>query len=190
MADGADQIFGDIRGIVASGVVLSVDDSGQAQTAVVQTADGAIRGDVEVLQPFGLASTPPAAGSICVLLAVGADPANLVALPLGCPSARFGGQLPGEAALYASDGTRVRVRQGGTIDIWGGTQVNVHTANMAITLAAGGTLTLTGDLHVTGEIIQGYGGAGQVGLGTHEHPQGADSHGDTEQNTGAPIAGT
>ncbi|MGH7113985.1 MAG: phage baseplate assembly protein domain-containing protein [Stellaceae bacterium] len=190
MADGIDQIFGDIRGIVGWGIVRSVEDGGQAQTVSVQTADSAVRANVEVAQPFGLASNPPANGAIALVLAVGADPANLVALPAGCPSARFGAMEPGEAALYASDGSRVHVRQGGIIDVWGGSQVNVHSANMAITLAAGGVLTVTGDLHVTGEIIRGYGGGGQVVLGTHEHPQGTDSHGDTEQNTGAPIAGT
>ena len=46
------------------------------------------------------------------------------------------------------------------------------------------TTLITGDLHVTGQVIQGYGGSDQVGLGTHNHadPQGG--------NTGAPNPGT
>lgn len=52
------------------------------------------------------------------------------------------------------------------------------------------TITMTGDLHVTGAVIAGYGGGDQVGLQTHRHTQPADTHGDTEQPTNAPTAGT
>lgn len=53
-----------------------------------------------------------------------------------------------------------------------------------------GTCTITGDLHVTGAVIAGYGGSDQVGLQTHRHPQGNDSHGDAEQDTDAPVPGS
>lgn len=48
----------------------------------------------------------------------------------------------------------------------------------------------TGDLHVTGAITAGYGGGDQIGLQSHTHTQGNDSHGDTEAPTSAPTPGT
>ena len=53
-----------------------------------------------------------------------------------------------------------------------------------------GTMTVTGDLHVTGAVIAGYGGSDQVGLQTHRHPQPNDSAGDVEADTDAPRPGT
>jgi|WetSurMetagenome_2_1015567.scaffolds.fasta_scaffold02788_5 hypothetical protein len=55
---------------------------------------------------------------------------------------------------------------------------------------SGATFTVGGNLAATGTIVAGQGGAGQVGLQTHTHTQAADSHGDTEQPTAAPTAGT
>lgn len=51
-------------------------------------------------------------------------------------------------------------------------------------------LTVTGNISATGTITAGKGGADQVGLQTHTHTQGVDSHGDTEAPTAAPTAGT
>ena len=155
-ADTRHLLFGDIRGIVSLGIVAAVDDTGQAQRVTVKRADGATHADVEVLQPFGFASMPPAAGAVCLLLAVGADPANLVALPIGCPAQRYGAQAAGESTLYAADGTRVAVRAGGVVEVWGGTQVIVNSPQVTVTAAGGVTinanLLIDGDLKVTGDI--------------------------------------
>jgi hypothetical protein len=62
--------------------------------------------------------------------------------------------------------------------------------SLNLVMPAGKTLTVTGNLHVSGAIIAGYGGGDQVGLQTHDHPQGPDSHGDTEENTGPPVPGS
>ena len=70
-----------------------------------------------------------------------------------------------------------------------GLQLRSLDGNLSLTFA-GTTATLKGDLHVTGEIIRGFGGPDQVGLGTHLHNQPVDSHGDTEQPTDPPTAGT
>lgn len=48
----------------------------------------------------------------------------------------------------------------------------------------------TGDLHVLGAIIAGFGGGDQVGVQTHTHQQGNDGHGDAEVPTNPPTAGT
>ena len=49
---------------------------------------------------------------------------------------------------------------------------------------------MTGDLHVTGEIVRGFGTGDQVTLGHHTHTQGGDSHGDSEAPTNPPTPGT
>ncbi len=150
------QIFSLIRGIVSVGVIQSVDDTGQAQTVNVKTVGGRLRTNIEVQQIFGLASRPPVNGGLCVILAVGADHGNLVALPLSAPAMRFGNQAPGEATLYALDGTRVAVRAGGQVEIWGGTSVTVHTKSMLVNAPEGctinGAVTIVGDLTLEGNL--------------------------------------
>jgi len=67
----------------------------------------------------------------------------------------------------------------------------VQTSSSGISITpVGGPVVVNGDVHVTGAVIAGYGGGDQVGLQTHVHNQGVDSHGDIEQPTAAPTAGT
>ena len=163
MADALDEVFSNLRGVAGYGVVSAVDDTGQAQTVSASTADGADRADVEVHQPFGFASNPPATAAIAVFVAVGADPANLVALPLACPAQRFGNLEPGEAVMYAADGTRVHLRAGGVIEIWGGTSITVNSPLVVINapngatvngnLTVNGTLTVSEDITVAGKSV-------------------------------------
>lgn len=70
-----------------------------------------------------------------------------------------------------------------------GAQIRTTDGTLSLTFA-GDTATLLGNLHVTGAVIGGFGGADQVGLQTHQHDQGVDSHGDGEQRTDPPAAGT
>lgn len=83
-----------------------------------------------------------------------------------------------------------------TISLANGVVVGIDVSgDVAITTPGSITITtplmtIDGDLHVTGAVIGGYGGADQVGLQTHKHDQGADSHGDSEAETTAPVAGT
>lgn len=51
----------------------------------------------------------------------------------------------------------------------GSTMVELAPSGVVNIVAPGG-VTITGNLHVTGTIISGFGGADQVGLQTHEHP--------------------
>lgn len=57
-------------------------------------------------------------------------------------------------------------------------------------IASQGIWNHAGDFHATGAVIAGYGGGDQVGLQTHTHTQGQDSHGDSEVPTDAPTGGT
>lgn len=149
-----DQVF-DLRNLIRMGIVQAVDDSGQAQSALVQTNDGATHAAVEVQQPFGFASLPPADGALAVVLAIGGDPGQLVVLPLGNPSSRFGALLHGEVAIYGSDGTRVHIRQGGTVEVHAAAQVIVNAPTLVVQGLTGGAdaqVTVRGDMLVTGDI--------------------------------------
>lgn len=115
-----------MRGLVRRGVVRAVNDALGTQLVDVAIADGHSRSAVEVLQPFGFASCPPG-GGLAVLLAVGGDQGDLVALPLAAPGARFGGLKPGESALYGADGSRVHVKQDGTVEVLGAKAVEIAT---------------------------------------------------------------
>lgn len=77
----------------------------------------------------------------------------------------------------------------------GSTYVEIAGGQIVNIVAPGGVkitadVEITGNVTATGSITAGQGGADQVGLQTHKHAQGADSHGDTEEPTAAPTAGT
>ena len=105
-----------VRGIVQRGVVTSTNDNGGIQTADVTVMRDHRRSGVEVYQPWGLASNAPG-GGVTLLLAVGGDQGDMVALPVGNPANRMGKLKSGEVALYSSDGSRVLIKPDGTIDV-------------------------------------------------------------------------
>lgn len=139
-----------LRGQVARAVVRRVDDTGNTQVADVQTHDGVLRGSVEVYQPAGFASAPPAAGGLALVLAVGGDQGDMVVLPVSAPSSRMGALAPGEAAIYAPDGTRVHVKANGEVHVHARAKVFVQAPVVQI-VAAGG-VEITGDLRVSGQV--------------------------------------
>lgn len=130
----------DARSGHIEGVILNVYDAGQVQTVDVQAYDGVTYAGIEVWQPFGHASSAPV-GATCILLAMGGDPANLRAF-VKSPQTRFGGLARGESVLYGSDGSRVAVRQGGTIEVLGATAVRMVVGSATLELA-GGVITVT-----------------------------------------------
>jgi phage baseplate assembly protein V len=151
-----DQLVGDLRSSIVRGVVRAVNDGGQVQTVDVETSDGLVRAGIEVLQVFGHAGNPPAAGIGCILLAVGADPGNYVALPLASPVRRFGSQAAGDSTLYAADGSRVAVHNHGTIEVLAATKLVIHTPDVEVVAPSGVTITanvtITGNVLVTGTV--------------------------------------
>lgn len=105
-----------VRGLVSRGVVRSTSDSGQTQSATVTTHRHVDRSDVEIMQPFGFSSNPGKGAGI-ILLSVGGDQGDLIGLPMANRSQRLGNLKPGEAAMYGADGTRVHVKDDGTIHV-------------------------------------------------------------------------
>lgn len=114
---------------------------------------------------------------------------------------------PNALVLYGPDGVIIRdagkkttitlTVNGVTISLQATDAVTIE-GNAIITgnLQLGGALqsvaghTYTGNLEVAGNVIAGFGTADEVTLQGHKHKQGADSHGDTEQDVDAPTPGT
>jgi phage gp45-like len=145
-----------LRGLAVRGLVHRVDDGGAAQRLDIETHEGVVRSGVEVLQPYGLASAP-AAGGLTVVLALGGDQGDLVALPMAQPAARMGGLGPGQVALYDDTGTRVGklgVLAAAEVTVTvGGTVFKVTPAGVQIT----GNLVVDGDISATGTVSDGAG---------------------------------
>jgi phage gp45-like len=120
-----------LRSLVMRGVVRTSSDQGESQTAKVTIAAGIERSDVEVMQPFGLASHAPAGGA-AVVLAVGGDTGDLVLLPVSSPGFRLGGLAEGEAALYAIKGDRVHAKADGSIEILASARVLIKVGDVTI----------------------------------------------------------
>ena len=160
-----DELEARLRGIVRRAKPRAVDDTGAAQTATVTVLDAEGRTDVEILQPFGLASVP-APGSLMVVLAVGGDQGDLVGLPVASPDARMGKLAPGEAAIYGMAGQRVLCRADGSIEILSATKVYLSGKPVEVESASAvsikapkvrieGKTWVMGDLHVAGSITAG-----------------------------------
>ncbi|WP_332117237.1 phage baseplate assembly protein [Azorhizobium caulinodans] len=135
-----------LRGLITRGVVSATNDNAESQTADVTLFADHARSKVEVLQPFGIASRPPAAGGLCLVLAVGGDQGDLVALPVGAPAMRMGNLEEGEVALYTLDGSRVHIKADGSILIASTTSVTAKVE--------GNTLEVTPDF-VRGRMADG-----------------------------------
>lgn len=138
-----------LRAQASRAVVHALDDAPAQQRLVVETHEGVLRSEVEVLQPYGLAAAP-APGGMTVVLAIGGDPSDLVALPVA-GGGRLGGLDPGEVALHDDAGNRVHLRAGGTVEVRGATAIRLQVGGTVLTVTSAG-VTLQGNLHVVGNI--------------------------------------
>jgi phage gp45-like len=150
------ELGGDVRALTVRGVVLAVNDGTALQTADVQTHDGVVRSELEVATPYGFSSVPPS-GANAVLVAIGADPGDMMVLALWHPGARLGGLAPGESALWDAGGNRVAVRQGGTVEVVAATSVRLVVQGTTLEATAAGVtitgpVTIKGDARITGAL--------------------------------------
>lgn len=148
-----------LRSQAVRGVVYGSNDVGGSQTIDAETHEGVTRSAVEVLQPYGLASRP-AAGGLVVLIAIGGDPTDLVALP-PAGGARYGVE-EGEVALYTDEASRVHLRGGGLIEVGAATSVTVTVGGTIFRVTAAGVeivgnLAVTGNITATGTVSDGAG---------------------------------
>lgn len=156
-----------VTNMFAHGTVTAVNDAGGVQKMQLQLGYMETRDNTPVLQHFGLASTPPI-GSDAVLVFFSGDRSQGVVVGTNNQGVRPVGQGPGEATIYNAFGMTIALTAAGIV-------INTN----------GIPATLVGDLHVTGAVIQGFGTADAVNLGTHRHGLGTAAAG-----TSMPSAGT
>lgn len=142
-------------------------DSGPVQTIQGQMDALSRRDSMPVLFHYGFTSAMPIGGDKVVNY-LGGDRSQGVVIASGHQQYRLAGLATGEAALY---------------DMWG--RVIKLSASGPVLNGNGAPIVITGDLHVSGAVIAGYGGSDQVNLQTHKHGTGTPAAG-----TSAPTAGT
>lgn len=139
-----------VRGMVRRVVLKNVNDDGETQTASVEVAPGVWRDKVEIMQPYGLATSVPEDGAMAIALAVGSNQDDIVLMPVSNPSARMGGLKAGETALYNKHGDGIVVGADGNIDVKAGASVTFTVGGVKVTISAigvdieGGTITHDG----------------------------------------------
>lgn len=129
---------------------LAVNDTGPVQTVQAQLDALSLRDNIPVLYSYGVTGSPPISADLHVAYLDG-DRAKAIAIAGGHQTYRLRNLGVGDSALYDIRGAFVWLTAGGP---------SVH--------CAGQPMTITGDLHVTGAVIAGYGGADQVNLQTHQ----------------------
>lgn len=159
-----------LRGLIVRAAIRGIADGGETQAVEAETHEGVLRGGVEVLMPFGLATVPPAE-AITLLLAVGGDQGDMVALPLSCPSARFGNLAAGEVVVHDAAGNRLHFRAGGLVEIHAAASMSVKVDGTELKVETSG-VTITGDLVVNGQVSDANGSMQEMRdrYNSHGHP--------------------
>jgi phage gp45-like len=88
-------------GMIRRGVLRSSKLTGAVQTAQVATLSDTVRDEVELFEPYGFTSAPPA-GSEGVVLHPGGDTSHPIGLAFGSRSVRPTDLVAGEARVYAT----------------------------------------------------------------------------------------
>ena len=133
-----DEVIQQLRGMAVRGVVGSTDDTGDVQTATLNTHDDVTRSLVEIHQPYGHASLPPDDQPGTIVLSLGGDQGHQVALQL-FSAYRFGKLAKGEVAVYDAGGNRLHLKAGGNVDLLAAALLRI-VAHAITVSAPGGTI--------------------------------------------------
>jgi phage gp45-like len=159
--------------------ITATDDTGPVHRVQVRGFPNETIDAMPVLQIYGLASHAMAGTDVMAMFASG-DRSNGVIVATGNQQYRLRNLAAGEVALYTDEGDKVVLSRGRIVAVTCGTKVHIDCP----------LVEMTGDLHVTGEVVRGFGTGDQVTLGQHRHTQPSDAHGDAEQPTLPPTPGT
>ncbi|HGY4723279.1 TPA: phage baseplate assembly protein V [Citrobacter amalonaticus] len=108
-----------IRLLADRALVRIISDDMNRQNLQVQTLADATNDDVERFQNYGLTSVPPA-GSEAIVLAIGGQRENLVAVVVEDKRCRPRNLEPGEVRLYHADGLSfISLKKDGVIQVTG-----------------------------------------------------------------------
>lgn len=167
-----------IQLVVGRGRVTVSDDSKAAQMLQVRLGAMETRDDTPRMAEFGFTSRPPV-GSDAIVIFVGGDRSNGVAIATGHQASRPTGLLEGETMVYDQWGKSIRfTKAGGIVVQAAGADVTVNNA-VNVTVNASTEVTLntplvhcTGDLVVDGNISDGVRSmaADRVIYNGHTHP--------------------
>jgi phage baseplate assembly protein V len=158
-----------LRLAISLAFVQRVDDSHGLQGLQISLLPGEIKNGVPRVQEYGFTSVPEA-GAEAIVLALGGDRANLVAIAVDDRRYRPTGLAAGETVLYSKFGQRVWLKADGSIELTpaAGQPVKVNgdlTASGAIN--AGGNVIAGGDVQDSAGTIAA---ARQV-FDAHVHPE-------------------
>ena len=175
----ADRLYRRVMMAVMPVKITATDDTGPVHRAQIRGFPPETIDHMPVLQIYGLASHAMPGSDAMALFASG-DRSNGVIVATGNQQFRLRNLAAGEVALYTDEGDKIVFSRGRVVALTCGTKVHIDCP----------LVEMTGDLHVTGEVVRGWGTGDQVTLGQHTHTQGGDSHGDSEEPTFPPTPGT
>ncbi len=143
--------------MIGRAIIAAATESGQIQENQVKVLAGESFDGVRRFQDFGFTSMPPE-GTEAVVLALGGNRENLIIVATDHRAYRTLGLLPGESAMYTDDGTVMKFKKGGFVELVSATKVTVtcplteYIGNMTIsgTLGVAGATTLSATLSVAG----------------------------------------
>lgn len=141
-----------IANMVSRAVVKLVDDSKKQQLLQLQLLSGEVRDDVEHLQPYGFTSVP-VEGAEGAVICVEGFRAHPLAIVIGDRRYRIVGLAGGEVAVYDKTGSKIVMKASGDIEI----------------TPSSGTVKLTGDLNVSGDVVGHAGTIAPISLTGHSH---------------------
>jgi phage gp45-like len=126
VAQAASKLERRARGMVRRAVLNALDNSGGLAIGSLELTEDELVDSVEILNPPGLSFRPE--GAECIVLAVGGDPSNLVAIPFARGKRLEGDDLEaGEAALFIGvAGQVVRLKANGDVVITPGVGGKVY----------------------------------------------------------------
>lgn len=164
--------------LIGIGLATQADDTGDVQRLqVTEKAAGKgfadrITDKVRRLTEFGFTSVPPLQAEVLVLRRDGDRSQSMVIATSHRPS-RMKNLQPGDVAVYDVRGAYVKFTSAGIV---------IDGAGLPMTIQNVGTVTINGDLHVTGEVV-GHSNGTQVALTTHLHSGVQTGGGKTGQPT-------
>lgn len=181
-----------IKNIIKIANLLSVDDSGNLRIGNAQFLGK--EQTVNIFSPYGLIHNPPIS-SLGVLFQVQSHENNIMSIWDDPKNRTLKNLSSCEVAVSNyNTGDYVYFKTGNVIEIVGVTiNANATTTNITSDVNITGDMVITGNLNVTGTItaptIQANTSLMVQGeeMHNHGHPQGMDSAGNIQQNTGGPV---
>lgn len=156
-----------IASLVGLGRIAGTRDDAPVRVAQVRLSEVETRDQTGVLQHYGFSSRPHP-GADAAFICLGGDRSKMVVIATH-DQRHFVALAEGEVCIHDDLGRSVKITRAGIV-------INGNGAPIAV----------TGDLHVSGAVVAGFGGGDQVTLQGHTHAE----HGTGGGTTSPATAGT